>query len=828
MPDSVINLRTRSDLAGIPQAVAAFGGLSTQEQKAARDALSLAANMARLDGSLGEAARGAQSLRAALQGTTAIDPRQASGALQQLSRLEQQAARDAQQLSGALGNVSRAGAALPRTFAGFTSGGLGQIGALAGVNLGAQALVDSGGQALALRETKNGLQAVAGSAENYAKVLQIARQQQELFGGTLQENIEGLTGLTITSRQSGAQLETLIDLSQRLAVLDPSQGAAGARIALSEALSGDPTSLAKRYEIPRAALAKLRDESISAGDKLLIIDQYLNRVGISSEAVAGRIDQDALAFRKAKAEIEEATLRLGDYLAKIAAVPARGLTELLDTGSITGGASAGRDQAQANAVQAATSFEDYAARVRAANAAVEAELSKDPVAALFLRQKVTLDQLNPAQFAYAQSLIVTGTAQAEAVAQAQALGDVTDSLTQQTQGQSAAFAALLPQMVAVSASSTDNAGQVLALNSAYLQGQVSIDQVRVVLSALVGVQDAASEAAAQEERETRNLERSFLAIVPAAGAAAAAIDQLNSRRVLPHLDDTSGNVGATGNIFKGIGGGAGGAFQQVDQQQRSLQASRDALALSNAKTNADKIAIYQRQLDRQTTEQGRNQIQAQINALRNAGGGGGGKPGGRGLSTLDRTDIALAGDQSARLAEINKRLESGKLTELQRKQLTAEKLKLEEQIGAAILKQNEALVDAQLLGVRNEQETIKEDRELAALKRRQDSAEFSPEQKRDAALREQEILLERQKRAIDLDDKARAAGLPVGAIPSPAAGAAAGPAVPIVAQTITPPQGGQPSRLGVFLDSKEVGYILVPEVLRAMVSGAAPVQAAGG
>lgn len=515
-----------------------------------------------------------------------------------------------------------AGAALPRTFAGFTQAGIGQLAGLAGANFGIQALVNAGGSALSLRETQNSLQTITGDVQTYTRVLQIARQQQELFGGTLEENIQGLTGLTITSRQSGAQLEQLIDLSQRLAVLDPAQGAPGARIALSEALSGDPTSLAKRYEIPRAALAKLRDESTSAADKLLIIDQYLNRVGITSASVAGKIDQDALAFRRARAEIEEATLKLGDYLARIASIPARGVTELLNTGSISGGAQAGRDQAQANAIAAATSFEDYANRVQAANAQVEAVLAKDPVAALFIRQKVTLEQLNPVQFAYAQSLIATGTASADATAKALALADVSDLLVRQTQNQDQAFQALAPKMALVSSISSENASQVIALNSAYLQGQVTIEQVRIVLDALARSHQLAAERADLQNIETRRLTQGLYGVIPAASGAAAAINLVaGAQSNLSNLRiDRTTTQNASSGIGGILGGGASGVFAKVDAEQRALQASRDALALARAKTQADRLAILQRQLARQATEEGRNRILAQIEAEKQAGG----------------------------------------------------------------------------------------------------------------------------------------------------------------------------------------------------------------
>lgn len=264
--------------APIQQAALAQQRLATEQNKTAISAQRLATEQQKTAAAVTATARADQQLARDTANAAAAQDRAAQASI----RRQQAEARAARQAQGGLGP------ALPRTFAGITSAGAGQLAGLAGGAFSINAAISAGQSALRLRETQNGLQAVAGSTENYARTLRIARQQQELFGGTLEENIQGLTGLTITSRQSGASLETLIDLSQRLAVLDPSQGAAGARIALSEALAGDPVSLARRYEIPRAALARLRDETTSAGEKLLIIDQYLNKVGVTSESVAGR------------------------------------------------------------------------------------------------------------------------------------------------------------------------------------------------------------------------------------------------------------------------------------------------------------------------------------------------------------------------------------------------------------------------------------------------------------------------------------------------------------------------------------------------------------
>lgn len=584
--------------------------------KASISAQRLATEQQKTATAITNTARADQQLAKDTANATAAQDRAAAAAIRR-QQAEERAARG-----------GGGGGALPRTFAGFTQAGLGQLAGLAGANFGIQALVNAGGSALSLRETQNSLQAITGNVQTYTRVLQIARQQQELFGGTLEENIQGLTGLTITSKQSGAQLEQLIDLSQRLAVLDPSQGAPGARIALSEALSGDPTSLAKRYEIPRAALAKLRDEGTSAAEKLLIIDQYLNRVGITSASVAGKIDQDALAFRRAKAEIEEATLKLGDYSARLAAIPARGITGLLDRGTVAPGAQDAGGQLQSNLVAQATSFEDYARRVRTANNEINAAFAKDPIAGALARQLFGLQQLTPAQFAYAQSLIATGTSQQQAIQATQQLADVSSAFvetqnrtTRGSQEADAAFTALGPKILQVAGMSDTNKRAVLGLLQAYASGNQSIPGFREALDSLARSHEIAAARAQDEARETNRLSQAFLNVVSPANAAASAIDGVaGAQRNLSNLRiDRNTAANLTGGIAAGLGLGAGQVSGRVLADQTALQASRDQLALARAKTAAERIAILQRQLGRQATEEGRNRILAQIEAEKQAG-----------------------------------------------------------------------------------------------------------------------------------------------------------------------------------------------------------------
>lgn len=203
----------------------------------------------------------------------------------------------------------------------------GAIGAVFAAFSGGRA---AGAAALELRETENALQAVSGSARVYAEALATARQQQLLFGGSLKENIDGLQGLVITARDTGANLQALVDLTQRLEIKSPEQGVGGARIALSEALSeGNITSLRRRFEIPKEAIEGLTDASLSAEERLQVLSNYLDSIGITSEAVAGRVDESAMAYRRLSAELEDFSTSVGSGLADFFARSAEGLSRVV-------------------------------------------------------------------------------------------------------------------------------------------------------------------------------------------------------------------------------------------------------------------------------------------------------------------------------------------------------------------------------------------------------------------------------------------------------------------------------------------------------------------
>jgi hypothetical protein len=250
--------------------------------------------------------------------------RQAAQAAQRASqeRIAAERTRLQGQLRGGGGGGGGGGSAV-----GFVGG---VAGAVAGATAAAAFTREQGAQALALRRTDAVTRALTGTQANYNAALELARRNQELYGGSLQENLGALGSLGILARKTGADIAALNDLSARLAIIDPTQGFEGAAVALRNAFTGDITSLAERFELPRSELRKLADQSLSTAEKLRILDQLLRDNGVTSEAAAGAIDESTKAYNNLGAALERARLGFGGGAADFFAPAARGAAVVTD------------------------------------------------------------------------------------------------------------------------------------------------------------------------------------------------------------------------------------------------------------------------------------------------------------------------------------------------------------------------------------------------------------------------------------------------------------------------------------------------------------------
>lgn len=178
-------------------------------------------------------------------------------------------------VSGAVGGLVSSLMSLPALIAG------------AGAAFGAWKLNDAVlGGALRQEMTLTQLQGLAGS---------------DALGNSLYDMIKGEASNSTFSSQEYTQaarsylgfskdpeeLKGMLDLTKRLALMDPVQGYDGASFALKEGMSGDIMSLADRFELPKSFLrANGFDSNADYKTNLAAIEKTLEQMGMTADAVA--------------------------------------------------------------------------------------------------------------------------------------------------------------------------------------------------------------------------------------------------------------------------------------------------------------------------------------------------------------------------------------------------------------------------------------------------------------------------------------------------------------------------------------------------------------
>lgn len=172
------------------------------------------------------------------------------------------------------------------------------------------ALMDSIDQtvrpALNAEKTLITARALALRPETYANAMQAAQHQQSMFGGTLTRNIGAVTGFIPLANAYGVDINKTFNVARKLAAFDPAQGTEGAQIAIREYLSGNMSSLSRRFEISRSALSK-----INQGDATQMIDsldELLNGMGITDRLIDDQAASMATKYDKMLGRLEAVQL----------------------------------------------------------------------------------------------------------------------------------------------------------------------------------------------------------------------------------------------------------------------------------------------------------------------------------------------------------------------------------------------------------------------------------------------------------------------------------------------------------------------------------------
>lgn len=355
-------------------------------------------------------ARYAQSLASVAQrsGDTVGAQRILAQALQQITPATASANQVQNQLQGYLNQSAAAASKTSFSLMGVAQGLFFLRGAYATIAGVAKTFVaDTIEAGNALEKQLVTFRVLSGSSEAYESNLAQVRSQQAAFGGSLKDTVEDMSGFVVLSRNTGVELSKLANLARAMSIIDPAQGFKGASIALKEFFSGDITSLARRFEIPRGILNDIKNIA-DEGERFAALEQALAQFGITTDLLAAQANSTATAYAKLSGSADDAFAALGRGLAQILRPAAEGLTVVLN--EVANGIGSLVDSgAQLDAfgqrifdITQAGGLEAFNAKIRETNAAIA---ESDPVfGALFAK----LQELTPAQYAYAQALADTG------------------------------------------------------------------------------------------------------------------------------------------------------------------------------------------------------------------------------------------------------------------------------------------------------------------------------------------------------------------------------------------------------------------------------------
>jgi hypothetical protein len=194
----------------------------------------------------------------------------------EVSRLSQGVAAVGQGLGPglAVGITAAAGAMLALGAAAQAAGRV--VGAIAGQ------LREGFGSNIELERATVAFQRFTGSAEQAQQLIAALRREAAVSPFNDQEIIGAGRALVASARGSTDALLELVRVAEQLATLDPVQGLAGGVVALQEALSGDFTSLARRFEIPLTLIDRLRQQGVP---NLEIVKRALEFRGVDAGAI---------------------------------------------------------------------------------------------------------------------------------------------------------------------------------------------------------------------------------------------------------------------------------------------------------------------------------------------------------------------------------------------------------------------------------------------------------------------------------------------------------------------------------------------------------------
>ena len=278
-----------------------------------------AAQAARAEAALLRQAR-AEATLATAQGNTAKAADILSAALTKVDRssiaaigAETQLARATKQLDGSMAVLPRTIAGLSHEAASFAVNAITMGGAVSAVTAILGSFADAFKFKADLDASRASINVLLQGVRDSGQVFADASAYAARYKLTQEEMTGALNASTMIMRQSSASTEQILNVMQRLTVLNPAENIKGAAFSIKELASGDITSIAERFNVSRAAANKMKAEILAGGDAVKILDQYLQGVGVTSDALAAKLSGPVGKMKDLAIEQEQLKLAQGEF-----------------------------------------------------------------------------------------------------------------------------------------------------------------------------------------------------------------------------------------------------------------------------------------------------------------------------------------------------------------------------------------------------------------------------------------------------------------------------------------------------------------------------------
>lgn len=315
-----------------------------------------------------------------------------------------------------------------------------------------------------LDRSERSLGVLLGSQQKANAVFDEANAFGQKYKFTQKEISDAVQGASRIIKESNQPVEMVIGTLSRLQTLNPEETIAGAARALSELKAGQIESIVERFNLSRTAANAMKKEIESGKDPVLVLDAALNKMGVTNDALKVRTEGTTGALNDAKIASENLNLALGRVAESKGAVEivnwlaegANGLATWLNYGSEL-------EQFNARIASGAGNYEQYVAGINKANAAIPSYLAK-------------IQALTAEQYAYARSLIATGTPADQAIIKARAVASTAQLIASAVGPARLQLQQMAPTLLHVANMSDVHRASVDALIAALNAGHITTEQ----------------------------------------------------------------------------------------------------------------------------------------------------------------------------------------------------------------------------------------------------------------------------------------------------------------------------------------------------------------